>query len=83
MNAELLNLLYYTQVRWLSKGNVSERVFELREELKEFLNRQRKHELESCFRDSTFISKLAYLVDIFDQLNRLKSQATKKRYNCA
>ena len=39
MNAEHLNLLYYTRVRWLSKGNVLARVFELREELQEFLNR--------------------------------------------
>ena len=71
MNAELLNLLYYTRVRWLSKGNVLARVFVLREELIKFLNRQRKYKLESCFRDSNFISKLAYLVDIFNQLNRL------------
>ena len=69
MNAEHLNLLYYTRVRWLFKGNVLARVFELREELKEFLNRQRRYELESCFRESIFISKLAYLVDIFEQLS--------------
>ena len=77
-NAEHLNLLYYTRVGWLSKGNVFARVFELRKELKKILNRQRKYKLESCFRDSTFISKLAYLVDIFDQLNRLNLKLQRR-----
>ena len=54
MTAEHLNLFYYTRVRWLYKGNALARVFKLRKELKEFLNRQRKYKLESYFRDSTF-----------------------------
>ena len=58
MNAEHLNFLYYTRVHWPSKGNVLVRVFKQRKELKEFLNRRRKYELESYVRDSTFISKL-------------------------
>ena len=77
MNAEHLNSLYYTRVHWLSKGNVLGRVFELREELKEFLNRQGKCKLESCFRNNNFMSKLAYLVDTLT----LKFKATKKGYN--
>ena len=68
MNAEHLNLLYHSWVCWLSKSNVLAKVFEL---LKEFLNRQRKYKFKFCFKDSTFISKLAYVVDIFDQLNNL------------
>ena len=36
MGSELINLSYYTKVRWLSKGNVLFRVFELRDELKIF-----------------------------------------------
>lgn len=64
MNAEELNSLYYTLVRWLSKG-FSER-FRNMEELKEFLNK-----LESWLGDITFISKHAYLVDIFEQINCL------------
>ena len=34
MGSEHINLLYYTKFRWLSKGNVLSRVFELRNELK-------------------------------------------------
>ena len=70
--------IFFTRFPWLSKGNVLARVFKLREELKEILNRQRKYKLESCFRDSTFISKLAYLVDIFDQFNRLNLKLQRR-----
>ena len=62
----------------MSKGNVLVRVFKLWEELKKCLNRQRKYKLESCFRDSTFISRLAYPVDIFDQLNRLNLKLKRR-----
>ena len=33
MDADHMNLLFYTQVRWLSRGNVILRVYELRQEL--------------------------------------------------
>ena len=41
LRSEHLNLIYYTKVRWLSKGKVVARVFKLREELKEFLIMQK------------------------------------------
>ena len=71
MESEHKKLLYYSKVRWLSTGNVVGRVFELRKELEIFLQRQRKQELEARFRDELWVLRLAYLVDIFDQLNRL------------
>ena len=77
MNAEHLNLLYYTRVRWLSKGNVLARVFELREELQEFLNRQGKYELEYFYKDNT-LSQSSYLVDTFGQLNCLNLKMQRK-----
>ena len=36
LDSEHLVLLYHTQTRWLSKGNVTRRFFELKDELKEF-----------------------------------------------
>ena len=42
MNADHESLLFYFAVRWLSKSNVLCRVFELRKELKEFLQLQKK-----------------------------------------
>ena len=78
MNAEQLNLLYYTRFHWLSKGNVLAGVFELREKLKEFLNKQGKYELEFFFKDNTFVFHLSYLVDIFSQLHRLNLKMQRK-----
>ena len=37
IESEHLNLLYDTEVRWLSKGNVVGKVFELSEDFKKFL----------------------------------------------
>ena len=81
MGFEHINLLYYTKVRWLFEGNVLSRVFELRDELKIFLNSV-KPELAIHFSDSKFIACLAYLVDTFDSLNTLnvKMQGKEKKY---
>ena len=78
MGLKRLNLLYYTKVTWLSKGNVVSRVFELGEELKKILIMQKQHELGINFKDNAFISRLLYLVDIFDHLNHLNLNLQKK-----
>lgn len=70
MSADNTTLLYHTDVRWLSKGNMLSRVFQLREELTEFFARQRE-ELAAYFNDPSFIQRLAYLADIFEKLNSL------------
>ena len=80
MGSERINHLYYTKFRWLSKENVLSRVFELRDELKIFLNVV-KLELVVHFSDSKFIACLAYLVDIFDFLNTLNVKMQEKEKN--
>ena len=68
MDADQYNL-YYTKVRWLSKGNVLKRVFTLRFELRDFFVQQKKEDLVKFLHED--VVSLAYLVDIFGRLNEL------------
>uniref|UniRef100_UPI00358FBA27 zinc finger BED domain-containing protein 5-like n=1 Tax=Myxine glutinosa TaxID=7769 RepID=UPI00358FBA27 len=71
MDADHEVLLFYTAVRWLSRGNVVKRVFELKDEIRFFLEVQEKRDLLAHFNDETWNKRVAYLADIFDQLNKL------------
>lgn len=66
-------LLYHSEVRWLSRGTVLSRVFELRKSIREFLLMQKHTDLAALFNDNVWLTKLAYLVDIFAELNKLNS----------
>ena len=63
-------LLFYTEVRWLSCGNMTRRVFELRNELLKFYE-QRNHHFKNDLASTEIVSRLAYLLDIFDTLNHM------------
>ena len=69
LNSEHLVLLYYTQTRWLSKGNVTPRFFELKDELKEFCQLKNKMMYYSWLEDKKWILSLAYLHDNMIYLN--------------
>lgn len=70
MGAEYDKLLFHTEVRWLCRGRVLERVFELRKELLGFLS-VHNPTLATNFSDTLWITKLAYLADMFNLLNAL------------
>ena len=63
-------LLFYTEVRWLSRGNMTRRVLELRHELLIFLI-EKNHECKDGLKHDDFISRLAYLLDIFQNFNHI------------
>ena len=68
MSATYTSLLYYCQVRWLSRAKVIQRVLELNEEIAIFLN-ENYNEGTNMFSDNNFIVKLTYLVEIFGKLS--------------
>ncbi len=66
--SKFTNLLYHTEVRWLSRGNVLTRFFNLLKEVKIFLNDKKSILLvEICSKE--FEQRLAYTSDIFSHMN--------------
>ena len=78
LESSSMQLLYHSEVRWLSKGRILTRLYELRHEVREFLE-SKHHQLASYYFDNIHLAKLAYLADIFEHLNVLNSsmQGTK------
>ena len=74
-------LLFHTNVRWLSKGNMLERFYELKDEVKLFLEDQKKFDLLASVNSEEFEISLAYLVDIFESLNKLNQQPQGRNSN--
>ncbi|XP_077975251.1 protein FAM200C-like [Styela clava] len=54
MDSDHEALLFHTPVRWLSKGNMLSRVYEMREEVKLFLEAQGKQDLLLSFASDSF-----------------------------
>ena len=55
-------------MRWLSRGNSTWRLFELRDELLQFF-RKKNHDFQADLESKEFLARLAYLSDIFEVLN--------------
>jgi len=77
MGSEHEVLLYYTEVRWLSRGQVMKRLYELREEISNFLI-EKQSSLSKHFDSIEFVHGLAYLTDIFSHLNEVNISIQEK-----
>ena len=69
--AEYQRLIYYTAVKWLSRGNAFSRVFELRLQVGEFID-SKNHRLAEPFMAYACVSTMAYQCQPFSTRARYK-----------
>lgn len=81
LNAEQTKLLFHTEVRWLSKGNMIKRLYELKAEVEVFLLSEGNENLYKRFTNKNFIFYFAYLTDFFELLNNLNLKLQGKQIN--
>ena len=75
-DADFSDILYYTEVRWLSRANCLKRFFDLIENIDKFLISKNKRNSE--FSNPIWIFKLAFLVDLTSKLNDLNTSMQGK-----
>ena len=80
MDADHHVLLFRTNTPWLSRGNVTKRVFELKDELKLFFELEKKTNFALLLKNDGWMRYLAYMV-ICDQLNKLNLKIQGKNTN--
>nr|XP_039248831.1 protein FAM200B-like [Styela clava] len=74
------HLLFYSNVRWLSRGKLLRRLVDLRTEVQFFLN-DKKHRHAIRFEDKEWMLKVCYLNDIFALLNDLNLSMQGRNQN--
>ena len=76
VEAEYGDLVYYCEVRWLSKGKMLKRFYDLRSEIFTFMEMKGKSIPELS--DDGWVRDLAFLVDFTSYLNELNSKLQGK-----
>jgi hypothetical protein len=76
-----VTLFQHTEVRWLSRGKVLLRVFEMRKKLQLFFKDNSKESFSSILEDTKWLLKLAYVADIYQHLNTLNTSIQDPKEN--
>jgi hypothetical protein len=76
VEAEYGDVLYHTEIRWLSRGKLLKRFFELLHEIENFLTEKQKFH-EKLF-DPEWLWRLAFLADITHHVNDLNTRLLGK-----
>ena len=72
INSEHEDIPYFTEVRWLSRGEMLRKAYALQTEMKIFLL-EKNYPIDH-FGDHDFINDFAFLVDMTDKLNTLNTK---------
>ncbi|GFT17657.1 general transcription factor II-I repeat domain-containing protein 2A [Trichonephila clavipes] len=72
LESEYGGIIYYTKIRWLSRGNCLLRFWKLREEIKTFMNNNGHNTSELS--DDQWLLDLCFLTDIKMKLNELNQK---------
>lgn len=75
-NAEYGDVTYFCDVRWLSRGKMLKRVFDLRKEIADFM--QSKDKAVPHFSDEEWLADLGFLTDITSHLNDMNQKLQGK-----
>lgn len=73
-------LLFHTEMRWLSRGQMLTHIFEMYEEINQFLHHQSSNLIDG-FEKKEFKVHLAYLADLFKHLNELSASLQRTGMN--
>lgn len=69
LDSEYGDVVYFTKIRWLSRGRCLQRFYELREEIDLFMNDKQRSVPE--LKNDEWLLDLCFLVDIVEKLNQL------------
>ena len=72
--------LFYSKIRWHSRGKLSRRLIDLRTEVQVFLN-EKNHRHAIRFQDKKWTLKVCYLNDIFTTMNELNTSMQGRNQN--
>jgi hypothetical protein len=72
LSSEYGDIVYFTKVRWLSRGTCLKRFFELRVEIENFMAEERNP--VSNLNDEMWLLDLCFLVDITEKMNQLNKE---------